>query len=59
MFDKFGFHKEWTHRVMACVKSITYSFVNKGKVFGDIQPQRRIRQGDPISTYIYIICAEG
>lgn len=44
---------------MACVKSVTYNFVNNGRVFGDVQPQRGIRQGDPISPYIYILCAEG
>lgn len=42
-----------------CIKSVTYSFVNKGAVFGNVRPQRGIRQGDPLSPYIYLFCAEG
>lgn len=59
MLDKFGFKNRWIQRVMACIKSVTYSFMNNGKVFGDVCPQRGIRQGDPIFPYIYILCAEG
>lgn len=44
---------------MACVQSVTYSFVNKGQIFGDVRPQRGILQGDPISPKIYILCAQG
>lgn len=33
---------------MACIQSVTYGFVNNGRVFGD-----------PISQYIYILCAKG
>lgn len=59
MLEKFGFNHGWIQRLMACIKSVTYSFVNNGRVFGGLRPQRGIRQGDPISPYIYILCAEG
>lgn len=59
MLNKFGFDPGWIDRLMACVKSVTYSFVSNRKVFGDVRPQRGIRQGDPISPYIYILCVEG
>lgn len=44
---------------MFCVKSVSYSFVRDGNVFGEVKPQRGIRQGDSISPYFYILCAEG
>lgn len=44
---------------MQCIKSVTYSFSRNGILFGEIEPRRGIRQGDPISLYLYILCAEG
>lgn len=59
MLAKFGFNRMWITRVMSCVQTVTYSFWQNGIEFGDVRPQRGIRQGDPISPYIYILCAEG
>lgn len=44
---------------MGLIESISYSFLQNGVVFGKVVPQKRVRQGDPISSYIYISCAEG
>lgn len=59
MMQKFGFNSVWRERVMACVKTVSYSFVHEGEIFGEVQPQRGIRQEDPISPYLYILYAEG
>lgn len=59
MLSKFGFHLIWIQLVLACVTTVTYSFLHNGKVFGDIQPQRGVLQGDPISPFLYILCVKG
>lgn len=59
MMQRFGFNQRWIDRVMYFVSSVRYSFSHNGEVFGDVAPKRGLRKGDPISPYIYIMCAEG
>lgn len=45
--------------VMSCVTSVLYSLLMNGTSRGQIIPSRGIRQGDPISIYLFLIVAEG
>jgi hypothetical protein len=55
---KLGFDSRWISLIMACLRSVSYSvFLNRNPV-GNIKPPRGIRQGDPLSPHLFLICAK-
>ena len=56
--EKLGFDNRWIDLIMMCVKSVNYAIVVNGVPCGNIWRTRGIWQGEPISPYLFFICAE-
>lgn len=56
---KLGFEDRWINLMMVCVKLISYSILVNGEPKGLIKPTRGIRQGDPLSLFLFLKCTEG
>ncbi|KAH9666870.1 reverse transcriptase domain-containing protein [Citrus sinensis] len=53
-----GLPERFIHLIMECLSTAQMNVLWNGEMTEDFRPGREIRQGDPLSPYIFVLCIE-
>lgn len=58
-YVEIGFPQEWVNFIMQCVSTVEYRVSINAEESESFKPTRGLRQGDPLSTYLLLLCTKG
>jgi len=59
MMERLGFCRKWIHWIKGCLSYASVSILVNGSPTTEFNPQRGLRQGDPLAPFLFLIAAEG
>ena len=59
LMEKMGFEDHWIQLIYGCISFVSHSILVNGEPHGDIKPTRGLRQGNPLSPYLFLLVSEG
>ena len=59
MLKRLGFGEIIVHLIMKCVTSVCFAVKVNGVLLPYFLPSRGLRQGDPMSPFLFLICGQG
>ena len=59
LLRKMGLQSRWVDLMIECITTVSYSILINGEPSQTIHPSRGLTQGDPLYSYLFLLCTGG